>query len=242
MASGPRLTLFLWEPGQAQAAWGSGPESQPEGRRTSCRQERLEPGGGGALGGGPCHPLPPMGCGGEQRRLCSLPAWCHHMVYHITVTAWNGDLTSHQEPGLWGLGTVRSAPPSGTGPTEASLCIYCAWSSVQPWHLGALTPALSMVTPDATTVPTLVPGHVTCRRTHSALSTMPGGHGVSHLASHTQVQTQQIPLTDTHARAKLCANTALSPGSNPLRGRIPGGGLCPFLAPGGRPGGREAHC
>ena len=49
-------------------------------------------------------------CRGEQRRLCSLPALCHHVAHTITVTAWNGDRPRRAR--ALRLGPVRGAPPA----------------------------------------------------------------------------------------------------------------------------------
>lgn len=125
-ASGP----FLWEPGQAGRAapeqwalscWeGLGLKSQPGGRTGPAagkKRRSPEEAGPGGRGGQGTPPLshPP---GGEQRRLCSLPASCRHMVQLITVTAWNGGQPWRaRAPGP--RTTVRGDPPAPRLPSAS---------------------------------------------------------------------------------------------------------------------------
>lgn len=103
------LGLLPLEPGRQDRAHREGPGW---GDQLQAREKR-EPreGGAGEGGAGRIHPSSHPG-GGEQRRLCSLPVWCHHMVRHITVTAWNErPAAESQGSGGWGqLGALHLHP------------------------------------------------------------------------------------------------------------------------------------
>lgn len=241
MASGPRLTYSFPFRGQARprqpGAVGLS-HGQEAGGPAAARKAGAQRGRGLGRGGPATHP-PPMGCGGEQRRFCSLPSQCHHMAHHISVTAWNEHQTGHHEPGLCGLGTVRGVPPA---PHHCAAFQGWAYGGL-PLHLLCmeLCTAMASRSTDTTPVPTLVPGDVTCQRSHSALPTMPGGHGLAHLASPTQAETQQTPFTDTCIHRCVptlsAAQTQALCGGGFLDGPLP---LSCLLGAG--PGGGEAHC
>lgn len=132
--------------------------------------------------------------------------------------------TKSQGSGSWGQsGALHLHPttmlPSRAGPEEDIFYVYCAWSSVQPRHLGALTPPRPHTRPrrhDLPKVPQCSARHAsTPGQTHTSSGTANPIHG--------------------HVHTQMCANTPRSPASSPLWGRIPGGASPLFLAPGGRP-------